>query len=182
MENDKIILIYQSEGLYEKNDKTKNGRLIPYYNYIFREYRPEMGHSSEIDTIEEGIISKDILDSKKTLHKKYYHMYFHIDNIFKNLMLNNLIDKEAKEKLKVHYNFLSGYIHPTKYNLEIWEDTNSSIMDNKDELYNDLISLYITKLMYLYIKIYIRNYKDSKEKERIKHYECLINELNEGFH
>ena len=81
MEQDKIILTYQWEGLYETNDIDRNGRIIPFYNYILKEYEPEMAHSSDIDTIEEGIISKSVLDSKKALHKLYYHRYFYIDNI-----------------------------------------------------------------------------------------------------
>lgn len=180
IEQDKITLTYQWEGLYERNDKDRKGRIIPFYNYILEKYEPEMAHLSNIDTIEEGVISKSVIDSQKALHKLYYHRYFYIDNIYNNLIINNLIDKETKDKIKVHYNFLSGYIHPTKYNIKIWKDINYHWgYNNEDQPYEDLILLYVAKLMYLYIKIYVKNYKDSKDIKRFNKYEHIINELNE---
>jgi hypothetical protein len=108
-----------------------------------------------------------------------YHNFFYIENIFRNLLINNLVDKNQLKKIRVHYNFLSKYTHTGTENIKIWNDSNNSISGSRyydEQVYQKLIGLYTIKLFYLYLNIYVNGYKCQNYFQSIK-YNQIIKEL-----
>jgi hypothetical protein len=77
---------------------------------MLEQYRPSLAHTPI--EIPEGMVPKDILREQIEEQKMIYNQYFYIDNIFRNLTRNSLITRDQLDKIKVHYSFLSEYVHP----------------------------------------------------------------------
>jgi len=179
---DKIIVTYEFEGL--KNKTNTSNEIVPIYNFILERYNPEDTHLSSIQNIAENTFPFIIsyTDTKKNLQKFIYHNFFYIDNIIRNLVINNLVDKTKEDRIRVHYNFMSKYVHPSMASINIWLQFNESSYLNypkiKSDIYRELILLYIGRLMYLYLKTYVKYYKNNDNQKECEKYEKLIEELS----
>lgn len=179
---DKIIVTYEIEGL--KNETNLGDEIMPIYNFILKEYNPDDAHLSSVQNLSENLFPfiTSYTDNRIKLQKSMYHNFFYIENIIRNLVINNLIDNIKADRIKVHYNFMSRYVHPSFTSIDIWLQFNPSIYANypkiNSDIYKELILLYVGRLMYLYLKTYLNYYKNNKNQNECKKYENLIDELN----
>src|SRR5207249_2324472 len=49
-EEDVIIVVYEHEGLFDKEDKEKAKEPVPYYGFMLAEYNPEWGNLTDLPT------------------------------------------------------------------------------------------------------------------------------------
>ena len=176
----KIIVKYESEGLYEKSDKEKTG--IPIYNFMLQQYKPSLAHIPVFE-VSEGVLPKSTLQEQIQEQKMIYNQFFYIESIFRNLLINNLVNKEQIHQIKVHYSFLSEYVHASLSNLEIWRNMNRfdspPYQQYPENILKELIFLYVAKLMELYLRVYVSHYKrTSKDHSDFVGYEEIIDSLN----
>lgn len=177
-----IIVKYESQGLYEKSDKDKTELLIPIYNFMLEQYKPSLAHI-HVAEISEGVIPKSTLQEQIQEQKMIYNQFFYIDNIFRNLLINNLVDKEQIHRIRVHYSFLSEYVHASLSNLDIWRNINpfdtSPYHQYPENVLKELIFLYVAKLMELYLKVFISHYKKAAtDQSGFNSYEAIVGNLD----
>jgi hypothetical protein len=101
------------------------------------------------------------------------------------LLINKLISEDQKKKINVNYNFLSKFVHPGIASIEVWENINrmstpfSLTNQYSEDIYKELIFLYVSRLMYLYLKIFIVHFKAGTNSADYQKYKLLIEELDE---
>jgi hypothetical protein len=175
-----MIVTGESEGLYEKGSN-KTGPTIPIYSYMLEHYRPSLAHTPI--EIPEGMVPKDILKDQIEEQKMIYNQYFYIENIFRNLIRNNLIINDQLAKIKVHYSFLSECVHPGLASLDIWRNINpydmSPSREYPEEILKELIFLYVAKLMQLYVGVFVKKCRTNNADLRVLKYENITKKLGE---
>ena len=179
--DDVIIVTTENEGPFEVGDYNKTGEIIPIYNEMLIEYDPTIKFLSDIENMVNSIT--DIIDvDKLTLKQDHlYNRFIYIDNIYRNLVLNDLINKFQLDIIRIHYNFLSQYVHPSRFSFELWDEiqnpTYSSTNVDKEEIFKELIQLYVIKLIQLYFATFIKGYKNTTNQVEYNKFELLVNEL-----
>jgi hypothetical protein len=150
---------------------------------MLEHYRPSLAHTPI--EIPEGVLPKDILREQIKEQQMIYNQYFHIENIFRNLKRNNLITKDQLDKIKVHYSFLSEYVHPGLASLDIWRNINpydmSPSREYPEDILKEMIFLYVAKLIQLYIDVFIKKYgrNNANIDPRVLKYENITEKLGE---
>jgi len=176
-----INVTYEQEGLFDQKDVNKSGRLVPTYNFILQDYDPDFVHISKVENISEGMTSPKLLEKIRG-QKRIYHHYIYIDNVIRNLLINNLINEEEKNKLNIHYNFLSKYVHIGMAGIKVWQSVNASdippLHRYDEDIFKELIFMYVAKFMYLYIKVFVTHYKDNSNPLEYDNYNRIIEELH----
>ena len=99
------------------------------------------------------------------------------------MIINNLVDNTKADRIKVQYNFMSKYVHPSIASIDIWLQFNKSSYANYPkinfDIYKELILLYIGRLMYLFtLRPNVKYHKDDDNQNECENYENLIEELN----
>lgn len=200
--DDKIIITYEWTGLYEEKDIKEEGYWISRYFFAFEEYSHEIRFLSDLPTIAAGDWMPDVTKSIKKEHKKIYHHVFYIDSIIKNLKNNHLINDEQKDRIIVHYNFLSSFTHPTKNVISYFGDPRVvytkgveekiTIGENgitKNYIYSkyekkiieEQIILYVCKLQMLFISLILDFFESlSSNSDWSKKYSILTRQLEEA--
>lgn len=178
--DDTISVTIEDEGLYERGDEKRKGQLVTKYYFAFDEYDPETRFVATLPSIREGDpfreLTKEILGRQKII----YHQYFYIQNIVRNLKLNNLLDEEQTDRFWVHYNFLSMFAHPTKPGNPRRgkkEYPGSYPPEEVEEAYEELILSYVCKLQSLLIKSVAEFFKSVNPDADIKKYEDRARQL-----
>ena len=179
-EDDKIKVLYEWEGLYDKQDKKLEGYYIPWYFFVLTEhYNQYVRFNSELPSIKTGsMIPKE--RAERHLHEQsvLYSKYIYIDAIIKNLALNNLVTDIQTDYIKVHYNFLSSYVHPTKEMFQFIERYSGFISsDVPDEIVTEQIWLYVCRIQYLLLKILLERIDNYNPKADTEKYKTLIQKL-----
>ena len=175
---DEIIVTYEFETLKDKTNTSNE--INPIYHFVLEDYNPEDTHLTSIENISENTFPFIIsyTDNKIKLGKFIYNNFFYINDIIGNLVINKLVYNTNADRIKVYYNFMSKYVHPSKASIEIWLQFNESSYSNYPKInfviYRELILLYIGRLMYLYFKTYVNYYKDDDNKNECEKYENLI--------
>jgi hypothetical protein len=181
--DDAIIVTFEQEGIPLTRNGKKTNEVIPYYDIALREYNPDIKHLSGIQNLVNNLTKSKIADKLVLEQNIIYNHYFYINNIFKNLLMNKLVDSFQIDIIRIHYNFLSKFVHPSKYGIELWNHVNNRSNDSfspyRDENVKELILLYVTKLMQLYIKVFISGYKGTNNKSAYDKYDKIVNELGE---
>jgi hypothetical protein len=182
-EDDVIIVTFEQNGIPLTRDGQETNEVIPYYEIALEEYDPDIKHLSDIQNIFNKITDKKIADKIVLKQKIMYNNYFYINNIFKNLSMNKMVDIFQINVIRIHYNFLSKFVHPSKYGIELWNYLNNRSNDSfspyREENIKELILLYVTKFLQLYIKIFISGYKETKNKSAYDKYDKIVNELGQ---
>ena len=173
---DKIIITYEWTGLYDEKDVKEEGYFISKYFFDFEKYSHEIRFLSELPTIAAGDWMPDVSKSIKKEHEKIYHNVFYINSIIKNLKNNQLINDEQEDRIRVHYNFLSSFTHPTKNIISYFGDPRIVFTKGVEEkitigengisinyiyskydkkIIEEQILLYICKLQMLFISLFL---------------------------
>lgn len=136
-----IIVTSEEEGMFVEENGKRTGEIIPIYNVLLEEYQPKIKHLSDIENMVNSIENRSDFDKIVLKQDLLYNRYFYINNIYRNLKLNNLVDDFQLNIIRVHYNFLSQYVHPSKYSIEIWDDmqnhTHYSSNIDKEHILNE---------------------------------------------
>ena len=153
----------------------------PGYIYALDQYNPKMVHIPYLTSI----VNVHYSDNRNHIvekHKQLYSQFFHIKGILRNLLLNRLIGNSQKEKILVHYNFLSMFTHPSKENIKIYSNLNRSYYTAHpkydEDTYKELIVLYAAKLMQLYVRTIIDTYRKNWNILNSDKYDKYIEELS----
>lgn len=203
-DEDKIIITYKLEGLYEDKDINHKGNWISRYFFAFEEYNHELRFLSQLPTIAAADRMPDVTRSIQKMHEEIYHHVFYFDSIIKNLKDNEIINDEQKDRIIVHYNFLSSFTHPTKNMINTFgdpsiiytkESENKIIIDRehgnitKNEIYSkyeynlieEQIILYVCKLQMLLISLILDFFvKKSINPDWSKKYSALVKQLEDA--
>lgn len=180
--DDVIVVTRESKGLFIDTDVHEKGEIIPMYNFMLEEIRSDSAHLSDLSII---TFSKRPSDRLVKEAKRMYHNYFYAKNIiYRNLSMNYLVNDFQKDVIKIHYNFLSKYVHLNNANLEIYQIANESSlyssMEYDEETFSELILLYVTKLMHLYINALVTCYTKTTKVHDTTKYIRIIAELNDS--
>ena len=182
-DDDKFIATVELEGNYERNDKTHTGEFIPQYWFVLTgRYDPYVNFVSKLSSIKNAnVFDDEAMKEHIKLQNELYKKYFRIGSIIENLILNEFVSEKQSDYIKVHYNFLSGYTHPTK---ERFRFVTSNIIGPNvkvpDEIVSEQILLYICRFQYHFIKILVKKFQKYNPKALTGPYEKFIGDADKA--
>lgn len=142
------------KGLYDK-DKS----LIPFYYWLIKEYDPNQAHIGKEKKLIDNYLTPPYLFRRFIQkHKDFRSDYFDFDTgIYTHLLINSIINLKELQRLKVHYNFLSQWVHPNESKLKVSSVEYFPNLTGERKKINDffmdrLILLYIGNLTKLFIQ------------------------------
>ncbi len=158
------------------------GRILPFYYKAWKQYQPEEHHLSALERYleREWAIAKPRRASKKDpRHRQFYKEFFTFDGMLEKLRLNRVLTKKTAARVRVHYNFLSGFSHTTHRSIERILNTRSSRGLPVSLLYNhyqtELALLYVCHLASMFLNLalsYFRRWKISVDDA--ERYQALL--------
>ena len=181
-EDDAIIVTYQWKGVFRSEDKEESGPLVPYYVFAFQRYEPETRFLANLPSIrqEHAPRYREILRKRYKAQKILYHRYFYFESIIRNLKLNSLISDEQADRIAVHYNFFSSFLHPSKRIIRTKPGKLAfSLSPHQSEVLSELVLLYLCRLQFLYLSTIISHFKKHYPKGKYVKYERQTELLNE---
>ena len=157
-------------GLYDK-DKS----LIPFYYWLIKEYDPTQAHIGKEKKLIDNYLTPPYLFGRFIQkHKDFRADYFDFDTgIYPHLIINSMINVKELQRLKVHYNFLSQWVHPNESKLKIsaseyFPNLNGERRKTNDFFIDRLILLYVGNLTKLFLQSFLlfldRQVKEDKVK------------------
>lgn len=171
--DDVVIVIREQDGLF---DKDRNW--IAAYYFGFMEFNPVVSFTGDLPTLYESqtLIPKELVRKQKTLYNEYVYM----DHVYRNLELNGLIDGQQRDRLIVHYNFLSLFVHPSLLGLRA-TDIRSYWLDREDEgkktELTTLVLLYVLKFEQEIIDVTAGFFKRENPNASLGKYTARADEL-----
>lgn len=170
-------------GARIKFEGKETNEIIPIYYFLFRDYNPIEAYVGKQKKIIEKYLTPPHLFNRfvlpnKNLSKDYFEFQH---GIIPHLLLNNLITEKQKQRVIIHYNFLSLWSHPNKISFSETEN-NFDFRGNKTENpYMDrLVLLYIGHLAKMFMSSFLEFLKrQEKEKKISKPDESKLKEVIE---
>jgi len=171
--NNAINVTYKmQEGLFEEKDEKKEGEIITMYYFVFHNYDPFVNFLGSLPSIVAGDMFPDITKRHQEEQQMVYNRYFFFENMITNLISNNLITQYQSDYLRVHYNFLSTYVHITREIIKIVPNAYSTGIENgTDDVNAELILLYVCSLQNLFLKTFIKYLNNQKNGDWSKKYD-----------
>lgn len=172
--DDIIEVTHEKKGLFSANDPEETGRIIPWYVFAFQEYDPEVRFAATLPIILSGEAPRyrNIIKKRQKDQKTLYHRYIYIESILKNLKLNRLVSDEQADRILVHYNFFSSFLHPNKRIIRTRESRFAfSFPSNQSEVLSELVLLYLCRLEFLYLSKTIKHFRKYYPKGKYAQYE-----------
>jgi len=179
-----IYVTYELEGLFEEKDIEMKGQLVTMYYFAFHEYNPNVHYLASLPSISAGDLFPEISKERQREQKRLYHTYFYIDSVLRNLQINKLITDEQKDRIIVHYNFLSSFTHTTLKGLRAVKIGGWNYVDFSekrfDPILSELLLLYVVSLLQMYLSAILTFFKERKTGDWYIKYETMVNQLNEA--
>lgn len=178
---DLIRITIEDEGLYQNPAEKNEKKLVTRYYFAFDEYDPETGFVAELPTLIKADPYSELTEEKIREQKVLYHQYFYIDNIVKNLTLNNLLNNEQADRFTVHYSFLSTFVHTTKPgNFRRYQKQYPGNLPpgEVEQAYNELILSYVCKLESLLLEMIASYFASVNSSARSQKYLDHVEKLN----
>jgi len=176
-----ILLTFQEEGQYMTRSGIRTNEIVPICNYMLDQYEPDIKHLSDIENRVNNLIDRS--DGNVTSYQnRIYNHYIYVSNIYRNLRINDLVDQFQLNIIRIHYNYLSKYVHPTKYSIQLRDRLNTrnyGTQYGEKQGLKDLILFYCVKLMQLYFQVFISGYEDTKYLDKYSKFQLLVKELDE---
>lgn len=170
---DLILITIEDEGLYPNPAKKEEEEIITRYYFAFEEYNPETRFIASLPTLRKADPYSELTKEKLREQRVLYHQYFYIDNIVKNLKLNDLLNDEQADRFKVHYNFLSTFVHTTKSgNFRRYQKQYPGNLPpgEVEQAYNELIPSYSCKLESLLLETIANYFTSINSAARLQKY------------
>ncbi len=179
-QEDIIVVTYEDDGYFLTGDKLRLDEFIPSYMFMLDKYDPQTRFVSQLQTIREEDQLPDIAKQRMLEQKMIYNQFIYFEHILRNLSINGLITKKQSDMIIVHYNFLSSFVHISKISLDIWTSLNSGFTTARydENILRELIFLYVSKLMHLYLKVIVEHYKKFNQNFVSSKYEIILNNLD----
>ena len=180
--NEIIRTVYEYEGMYEEKDKKQTGEWIPFYWQALEQYDSYTKFNSNLASIKTGnTLNEDKTKENILTQSLLYTKYIRIEAIIKNLLLNGLITKLQEDYVRIHYNFLSNFVHPTKEAFQFKKSNTMGFLASNipAEITKEQILLYICRIQYHLLKILLERINDYNPKARIQSYREFMNDLNQ---
>lgn len=152
-----IEIVHQ--GLYSK----VGDRLTPIYHFVFEEYDPIRHRIDKISTIASKDLFAEYREEWQKKHEALYKTYLGFENILEAATLNGLITEEQKIRVRVHYNFLSGFTHLTKMGVSL---TTSYGWRRNIHYLRELNLLYVIRVLRLYLLLLVDFFSKTDHKIR----------------
>ena len=178
---DLIRITIEDEALYPNPDGKNEKELITRYYFAFEEYNPETRFVAPLPTLLKADPYSELTEEKLREQKVFYHQYFYIDNIVKNLKLNDMLNDEKADRFKVHYNFLSTFVHTTKPgNFRRYQKQYPGYLppEEVEKAYTELILSYTCKLESLLLETTANYFTSVNSNARLKRYLDQVKKLN----
>jgi hypothetical protein len=173
-----IMVISELEGLYFQGDTQKTGPVIPWYYFVYSEFSPASAFVESLPSIKESEpyadVYGDVTSTISKRQKQLYSHYLHFDSVTRNLLLNDLLSVEQVDQLRAHYSFLSSFVHPTKYSNSVLP------IGLRDEAAEELILLYVCKLLAMSIELIVDYFRGVNVSERYSPYLTQVNKLRDS--
>lgn len=152
--NNKIKLVYS--GL-----RNKDGKIIPKYYFLFKDYNPEIAYLGLEDSYHEDENFNIIRDKLIKKHKDLKWFFSFQRGIKYHLLLNNLVTEEEYKRAMVHYNFLSMWVHPSINSIQFIQKNVHGMGDFKeikkyDFFLTRLALIYIGNIMCLFLNSFLK--------------------------
>ncbi|MFH1311514.1 MAG: hypothetical protein ABIH65_03860 [Nanoarchaeota archaeon] len=168
-EKSKIIKVsYRGERIKINGKLSKE--FIPIYHFLIDDYNPIEAYIGKQKKIIEKYLTPPHLFNRfvqpnKDLNRYYFDFQ---EGIIPHLLLNNLITKKQKQRIIIHYNFLSLWAHPNKIAF-IEAKNNFDFRNSKvDNPYMDrLVLLYIGHLTKMFLESFLKFLKRQEQEDKI---------------
>lgn len=180
-DDDAIRVTYQWKGLSSSSDPKESSRIIPWYIFAFQDYDPETRFLANLPSfcLMEPKNIREIMKERPEEQETLYHRYFYIKSIFRNLRLNKLVSDDQIERLMVHYNFFSSFLHPNKRIIRMRPSEFAFSFSYRDvELHSELVLLYLCRLQFLFLSKMITHFKKYYPQGKYEEYEKHAKELD----
>lgn len=158
-----------------RGDRIKiNGKLgkeiIPIYYFLLDDYDPiEAYVGKQKKIIEKYLIPPHLFHKFIQPNKDLNRNYFDFRNgIMPHLLLNNLITKKQKQRIIIHYNFLSLWAHPNKIAFKEARNNFDFRNNKRDNPYMDrLVLLYVGHLTKMFLESFLKFLKRQEQEDKI---------------
>jgi len=158
------------QGLYSKD----GDRLFPIYYFVFEEYDPVTHRIEKIPSIASKDLFAEYREKWQKKHEALYRTYLGVENILRAAVLNGLITEEQRDRVRVHYNFLSGFTHLTKKGFDLVKPYE---LTRNEHYLRELNLLYVLRVLRLYLLLLVDFFSGTDHK--IKDAEKLVSYLDE---
>lgn len=167
------------------DDRRPTGRVIPFYYGAWKQYQPEEHHLGGLQKYLErqwAIANGRTASRKDPRHREFYREFFTFDGMVDKLRLNGVLTTKTAARLRVHYNFLSGFSHTTHRSVERILNIKSFRRTPVSLLYNhyhaELGLLYVCHLAGMFLDLALRYFRRWKIKvNRAQTYKSLIDRV-----
>jgi len=172
--SDQFNVLYEFEGKFDEKTKMH----VPNLYFLIKDGYDPAAKLEGLDSIKEGIIHHD--SKRMKIHRDFYQLNFRFEALIENLIINDLIKENQGDYLRVHYNFLSQYVHPTKesINPQSQQLSNSHSRGYSNEIMEESILLYLCRLQYLFIKIIMDRMKEDNPNAITRNLESFLQKLD----
>jgi len=173
-EKDQFYVLYEFEGRFEE----KNKMHIPNLYFLIKEEYDPAAKLEVLDSIKEGVIHHD--PKRMKIHRDYYRHNLRFEALIENLLINDLIKENQADYLRVHYNFLSRYVHPSKESINPHSQNlaNQQSRGYSNELLEELILLYLSRLQRLFFHIIVERMKEDNLNAIVKPFNSFMQKLD----
>ncbi|MEK6823983.1 MAG: DUF5677 domain-containing protein [Nanoarchaeota archaeon] len=137
------------------------GEIMPWYYFNFKEYDSEVAYLG-VNSSSFGLEGHEEFSKRiKEKHQKLKYFFNFSNGVKESLLLNELISEAEFERARVHYNFLSTFVHPSANSFDFIHGNNygrggfEDIKKDNPDLYH-LALLYIGNVLCLYLKAFLK--------------------------
>ncbi|MEM2129056.1 MAG: hypothetical protein QXZ70_00505 [Candidatus Bathyarchaeia archaeon] len=180
-DEDIIKVTYEWKGLFSSNEPKEAARIIPWYVFAFQDYDPDTRFLTGLPSfsLKESKRIRNVLKERFEEQKTLYHKYFYVESIIKNLKLNKLVTEDQIERITVHYNFFSNFLHPNKRIVRTRPAEFSFNFSGENiEVQKELVLLYLCRLQFLFLSKMVAHFQTYYPKGNYEEYEKHAKELD----
>lgn len=193
-DEDKNTIVLIRQGIRTRDEQGNDaGVIIPYYLTAWQQYEPEEHHLKKPEMQKELLpewASFKIRRAKLSDvdHRFLYMKLFTFDSMVRNLRWNGILSIKTATRVKVHYNFLSGFTHSSKYAISLSRPWQSFATADADMFYNhyksELALLYVCHLLAMHLELglyYFKRWRSLTVRNTYKFYRPLCEKVHHDF-
>ena len=179
VKNNEIVIVEHVDS-YMPKDKEKINDYIPYYYFVLtNQYNPFVKNSN-LPSIQIGdFMSQEQRSEQRYTQKTLWDNYIRPSAIWDNLRLNDLITDEQLEYIRIHYSYLSNYVHTTK---EFFQFTKGSSLLQKSDVPESIVIeqiwLYVCRIQCKLLRILVERIKKYNPNASMTCYIDLIQRMD----